>query len=984
MLTMRLSRLGLLISFPLLAAISPSDWTAAKLANEPEALFVRRIADFWEEGEYQIAKSQMEEFLASFPDSQFADPIRCCLGDLFLREKNFSDALAVYSALASQEFTAKVFLNRMQCLYNLGWYSTLVDECEESLTRPLDDDERLKSRFYLAIALYHQCLNEAKNPEALLKLAKKAEPHFSSLLESELSVEIAQAYAHLSCILKEYEKAAGIYLELAAKDPLIEDEMHFQAALIQTEYDPNLALESFDRIAKNGQKKASEAAYNHLILSFDTKHFEEIVNGKDAILASIPEERKGMARYYFGQSLLALKQYNEAANELTAFLEEENSSLESVRSCLVSLIEAAHQSSDVASLDKALAKLAEIDPSNGQIAKGRFLKSILLKNSGKIEEAREELTALLESFCNFSDRAAVLFEWTDLEYQAGCWDACRSRSLAFLEEFPKSELAPFAWRYLATASNILVNDHPDAMEQFAKDLEALMQHKDLFPDSEARDWGFYLARSYYNLGRFAEAAISLESILKEAVPFSQQANAHLLLSLCYRDGKGETALFCEHAETALSLYTNSLKNREFGKEAPQNFYLEPAIAQDQDASKDKNSELKPTWSKTDSSDYLCIKADMMEPGHLHVSLFNAYLELSKENPNLIEKSAEHLYEAFISGVDISRENLLWLGDWYFAKKDHLRSSKVFSSLLESGFDETACYKLGKLHSNMCQTDAQISLMEKAMEAYLAAPSNDWLWERETKLLLGEALALKGQEERALKLFDEVTNGNPAIQSETIAQAYLGKAKIQAFRLKQNQSDNQTKYAIASQFKDLILQRKLDFEPIHLEAALEYVGLMYPNHLKVGEYGQEDSQNLHFEQALLAEKQAAKENEDFEANPKPNFSSCLSIKSRIEKRLALLEKIKKDFESKEDILSMDYHQARLKYPDKNRIFENYMRFLDVEILMAKSDLSTDIDVQKELQAKTKDLLLQIRSECDHPALLKRVASRLQNSDVSVLE
>ncbi len=161
-------------------------------------------------------------------------------------------------------------------------------------------------------------------------------------------------------------------------------------------------------------------------------------------------------------------------------------------------------------------------------------------------------------------------------------------------------------------------------------------------------------------------------------------------------------------------------------------------------------------------------------------------------------------------------------------------------------------------------------MERAIEAYSADPSSDWLWERESKLLLAEALAITGEEERALTLFEEVTNGNPAIQSETAAQAYLGKARIFSKRLKNNSSDNQTISSIASQFKDLILQRRLDFEPIHLEAALEYVGLLYSN-------------------------------------------------NRIEKRLALLEKIKKDFESKEDILSMDYHQARLKYPDKNLIF-----------------------------------------------------------------
>jgi hypothetical protein len=59
----------------------------------------------------------------------------------------------------------------------------------------------------------------------------------------------------------------------------------------------------------------------------------------------------------------------------------------------------------------------------------------------------------------------------------------------------------------------------------------------------------------------------------------------------------------------------------------------------------------------------------------------------------------------------------------------------------------------------------------------------------------------------------------------------------------------------------------------------------------------------------------------------------------------------------------------------------MRFIDVEILIAKSELSTDIGLQKELQAKAKDLLLQIKSECDQPTLLKRISSRLQNADVS---
>ncbi len=877
MLTIRPFHLCFLMCLPLFAQIDP--WSMAKASNDEEALFVRRIADFWQEGEYGIAKSQMEEFLAAFPQSQFADPVRACFGDILLQEKNYSGALAAYAALTSPNFTSKVFLNRMQCLYNLEWYSTLSDECEAYLKNSLDEERVLKTTFYLAIGLYRQCLNASKNPETLLNLAKRAEPYFETLLESELSSEVSQAFAHLCCILKEYQKAADIYLDLAAKDPLVEDEMHFQAALIQAAYDKDLALQSFEKIAKNGGEKAKEAAYNRLVLSFGAGHHEDIGLRKESILASIPDEKQAMARFFIGRSLLALKKYSEAAEELMAFLHSAppTTSPESIRLGWLFLIEAAHQSCDVATLDKALSKLAEIDPSDGQIPKGRLLKALLLKNSGRIEEARGELASLLGAFPDFSDRSSALFEWADLEYQSGCFEACRTRSLAFLEQFPRHELSPFAWRYLAASSGHLAVN-PETVARFANDLEALLQNKSLFSQAEACDWEFYQALAYFNLGRFAQAVGFLETLLKGITPFSQKANAHLLLGLCYRDGKGDAALFCKEAETAISL-----------------------------------------------------KADLVEDGLLHLSLFNAYLALSNESPDLKEKCADHLYQAFMAHADISKENLLWLGSWYFSKKNEI-ALQIFSAILKSGFDETVCYKLGKLYSLSGRTEDQISILERLMEPYRADPSVEWKWESGAKLLLAEAYIEKGLEEKALALLNEVANGHSATRSETIAQAYLDKARIFAERL-QKSPDAQALPEVASQFKDLVLQRKLEQEPIHLEAALDYVSLI--------------------------EKTA----------PNP-----------IEKRLALLEKVIKDFENTDDVLSKDYHQARLKYPAKNRIFEDYMRFIDVEILIAKSELSSDIGLQKELQAKAKDLLLQIKSECDQPSLLKRVSSRLQNADV----
>ena len=52
----------------------------------------------------------------------------------------------------------------------------------------------------------------------------------------------------------------------------------------------------------------------------------------------------------------------------------------------------------------------------------------------------------------------------------------------------------------------------------------------------------------------------------------------------------------------LEVYRNNLKNRNFGKEAPQNFDSERAtIAERQGASENRNCEVKPMQPKTDFS-----------------------------------------------------------------------------------------------------------------------------------------------------------------------------------------------------------------------------------------------------------------------------------------------------------------------------------------------------------------------------------------------
>lgn len=812
--------------------------------TDDEALFLRRIADFWQEGEYQIAKTQMEEFIGEYPESPFSDALCAALGDLFLREKNYSNALNYYAQVQSPEFVQRVFLNRMQCLYEMQWYATLADECEAYL----QNEQNLHVTYFLAIALYHQCINTSKETDQLLKLADRAKPYFETLYHSELSNEIAQGYAHLSCILKDYEKATEIYLDLAKKDPASEEEMLFQVALIQSEYNKEFALETFDKIAKMSRKRAKEAAYNRMVIAFELGKYEDLTG--DSSLSQIPADRVGTARLFLGRSLLHLKKYEDAVRELKAYIADAPVS-ETLFAALLSLFDASYQCGDLASLDHAIEKLSTSYPENPELPKAYFSRAQILKRQENFSEAKEQLEKLLGQFPAFQQKAQVCFELTHLDYKLKAWEGCYQNGLKFLTDFSQHELAPFVWRYFVSSSSEIASINPDHRPQLITDLEIFLKLP--LADAEKCEWQLLLAKTHYEMRQYDLAMKILQN--------QETPNAHLLLALCYRDGYRDIEHFCQFAEEALAKGAN-----------------------------------------------------LVDQGQIHASLYNAYLELSQ-----IEKGAQHLYQAFMAKAELKTENLLWLADFYFNQLIENEGNFVLAARTASLLDkcktsmqndpckadlhlEPVLCKLAKVYSILGRIDEAIALLEP-----LSTPGN------EAKLLLAESYAKKGIIDRASPLFDAIVASCGTVRSPVGAAAALQGARLKLAK------ENPNLVEIATQLKNLVIQKNFEGEPIYLEAALEYVALV--------------------------------------------------AKSDPEKKAALLQKTKLDFEQTDDLLSKDYHAARGKSPQKDRIFQGYMKLIDAEIFAAQAE--TDLQHQKELKAKSKDLLLQIINEPVVSALEVRV-------------
>ncbi len=824
--------------------------------SDEEALFLRRIAEFWEEGEYQIAKNQIEEFIAEYPENPYSDALCAALGDLFLREKNFSNALNYYSRIQSPEFYRRVFLNRMQCLYEMQWYATLADECEAFLENGSD----LHATYFLAVALYHQCLNAAKDSEQLLKLAERAKPSFEILSQSEFFNEIAQSYAHLCCILKDFSKASEIYLNLVKNDPDNQEEMLFQMALIQSEYDKALAIQTFDQIASLNQKKAKEAVYNRMILAFDLGHYEELL--QEPLVDKIPPDRIGIARLFLGRSWFNLKKYEQAVNELKGSIREAPTS-ETLRAALLSLLEASYQCNDLNALDQAVAKLAAEYPKDPELPKAYFSRAQILKKNENLTGAKEQLEQILAQFPEFSQKAQVIFELAHLDYKEKNWASCHKKSSLFLTQFPEHDLSPFAWRYWISSSAEIAAENSELREQFILDLEAFLKLP--LANSEREEWAILLAKSYYEHRKYEKAIACLQNLT--------QPNASLLLSLCYRDRDGDSKRFCEMAEKALSNGAN-----------------------------------------------------LIDPRQIHTCLFNAYLELSQS-----EKAADHLYAAFQTKAEIETENLFWLAETYLNRLQEEetnfalanRTALVLDQIKNAEFMEpsgdlckTALHdhewivcKLAKVYSILGRIEDGIALLQ-------ALPSPG----PEAQLFLAESYAKKGLKDEAIQLFDAI------ISTSATRTPISASASLQAVRLKlAGKTLDLAK--IASRLKDLIVQKNLEGEPIYLEAGLDYVDLQ--------------------------------------------------SKANLAKKITLLQKMKFDFERRDDILSKDYHEARAKLPRKDRLYQGYMQLIDAEICAAQGKLNTQN--QKEWNEKSKTLLQQIINEQSATALLERARILLTNID-----
>lgn len=325
---------------------------------------------------------------------------------------------------------------------------------------------------------------------------------------------------------------------------------------------------------------------------------------------------------------------------------------------------------------------------------------------------------------------------------------------------------------------------------------------------------------------------------------------------------------------------------------------------------------------------------------LHLTLFNTYLGLAgkssvDEKAEMIDKAAVHLFLALDKPV--SKENLRWLAGYYFQRYQNGKSADVERTaiVLEKLLDinpssialsipsqsldmEAEAIKLADIYGKTGRMKEKTKLLEALSKEHKAHPDYHWKYQRMAAFELGKTYLALNEKESALNAFEALISSSSHTTSYFATAAQLENAKLKFSMLKASErsEDSKALMAICDTLKEIQIKRKLHSEPLHLEAALCYVDI------------------------------------------KTELAS--SDQKRGRKRF-LLEQTKESFSSETDPLVRQYFSAASQFPDKERLYRQYMALIDAELLRLEAEENQNSVLSKEAKGKLNTLLTEVSDE-----------------------
>lgn len=843
-------------------------------ATPKEALMLRRITEYWKDGDYETVKRQIADFLVKNPQTTLKDHLNAMLGDIYFQQHHFRQALATYDLITNPEIREKTFFNHLQALFETKDYQRVIEIADHFLnSKTTAAEKQIKVRYLLAEACFRQALS-SKEMEKRVFYLKMAKPHYKILSQTPYGNRVLFPLAEIHRLLKENSRAATLYLNLAERFPKHRERFLFQAAILQITQNKEQALQSFLKVYQMGGKRSKLAAFNYLVLCYQTQNYDHFLRFYEKVIPLMPQQKLPLLQFYEGRCHYSMGDYQQAVQPLENFVTNTKGRSKELKTALLLLVNCSRYLKDITLLERSMYAYKTQFPKDHELAKIAMIHSQMCRENGDLHQALQDLTMISQEFPGYESSEAVMYDYALLLSQVEKWTEAKTKFLAFLEKYPQSERVHAAWRHLLNCSieemKTPSNSHcVAARESFIKILEKALEEENVLSDREKKQYQLVLIKCKCEMGQYEEVIPALTEYIADSINPEYLSEAHLLMAICQKNIHSDDSLFVYHGEKALS-YNPQLPDFEI----------------------------------------------------LHLELFNAYLSKSlsqnqsDQRQYFIQKAAEHL---FTSGSwknqKIKKENFLWLTNHYYklaeegSEHDFARANLLFKELLglrendmpalhissDSLYLEPEVLKFAKLLDIHQKNKEQIKVLEMLVQLQEKQNQLPWKFNRRAVLELAKAYEKDNQYQNALNSYQWLVNSSDHISSvvTSTAQLHLVKLEYQLLKPQKRTNESQEMIAILHRLKDLQIQKKLPAEPVHLEAALQYAEI----------------------RSRLGEPELYAKNAKF-----------------------FYKRMQDDFHSHEDPITEEYNHVRTQNPEKNVIFGCYMKYLDAQILKCEAEMA----------------------------------------------
>lgn len=851
-------------------------------STDNEARFVRRIIEFRQEKEETLFLHEVFSFLKKYPQSPLCSDLHALLGDHYVETKNFKEAEKYYEKITDDQGQSPIIINYLQALFHLKKYEKMQQLAQKHLQEipPSNPKKHIRIRFLYAESIYRSLIEKNLDITQAKQTIQTAIDLYEDLLKTDLSIDAMRSLGHLYYFMHQYQQSSRIYQILAEKDEENREKYLFQTAMIEAKFDKEKAEKTFEKISHTGQKYKEKAAYNRMILLHECEKYAELILAKEQLEKVLTSDKHPLLYFFLGKAHLERDDLERSETFFRKFLASDSYKGEK-KPAILALAQIGVKKEDLPLLEEMLAISS---PENvDEYSKVLFATAMVYKQKQMYEKSENLLQKTVSLTQNTGKNSYIYFEYAHTLFLNKKWKTSRNCFAKFLRENPQGEKSPLAWKYFLHSSYNLSKDPQSHFsdKMLCEDLSQALCQKEFKNTEEGQSYQFLLAKTHYENSEYKKSLEILQPILKK--PLSNFVHAQSLV-----------------------LYGFCLKNTE---KSPEKYivYFEKALQ---------------------------VAPNMEGRQKIHLALFNSYISMNKDKAQYSDDAAKNLYLAFSLKEKIQKKNIFWLSHYYLKEKTDLKkaitllqgitSENLFS--LSFGEKEKHLVQLFHAYKQAKEENLAIALFDKLEAEYTKSPKKAWKFKNYVYFELAKEYEKRKLTTKALNYYDKIYKNSISYREFMQAKACLQGCRLRMHLLHAQEivPENPEVISILQHLKDLSIYKTLENEPVHLEAALEYIDL------------------------------ACK------MNPQVN---------KEQKRIQLLRSMLHSFTSCETIWDKEYHDKLAKDPKKNTIYQNYIDLIKNEIQMHEKKMP-----QPEIRAKLQKLL-NLADITEY--LKKRVEKHLEN-------